>query len=91
MQEWLTEKKEITEEWDETGVLSKKDSLIPYRVFVSRQYAQHRQMENELEFNNERVKQVFQVIWTGIVFQELSLQPSVNEVFLNSHCTVKAW
>ncbi|VDP84623.1 unnamed protein product [Schistosoma mattheei] len=61
LQEWLIEKKELVEEYDQAGKLSNMSSLVPYKVFVSKQYTQHRVLESEIESNNDRIEQVFQV------------------------------
>ncbi|RTG82768.1 uncharacterized protein DC041_0008778, partial [Schistosoma bovis] len=60
LQEWLIEKKELAEEYDQAGKLSNMSSLVPYKVFVSKQYTQHRVLESEIESNNDRIEQVFQ-------------------------------
>ncbi|CAH8552795.1 unnamed protein product [Schistosoma turkestanicum] len=67
LHEWLTEKKELAEEWDQAGKLSNIGSLVPYKVFVSKQYTQHRVLESEIESNNDRIKQVFQNVVNTIV------------------------
>ncbi|KAH8849804.1 Spectrin beta chain, non-erythrocytic 1 [Schistosoma japonicum] len=67
LQEWLTEKKELIEEWDDAGKLVKTNSLIPYKVVISKRCAQHRVLENEIESNSERIKLVFQSVVNTIV------------------------
>ncbi|CAH8569570.1 unnamed protein product [Schistosoma haematobium] len=67
LQEWLIEKKELVEEYDQAGKLSNMSSLVPYKVFVSKQYTQHRVLESEIESNNDRIEQVFQNVVNTIV------------------------
>ncbi|CAH8646370.1 unnamed protein product [Schistosoma haematobium] len=67
LQEWLIEKKELVEEYDQAGKLSNMSSLVPYKVFVSKQYTQHRVLESEIESNNDRIEQVFQNVINTIV------------------------
>ncbi|VDP40182.1 unnamed protein product [Schistosoma margrebowiei] len=67
LQEWLIEKKELVEEYDQAGKLSNMGSLVPYKVFVSKQYTQHRVLEIEIESNNDRIEQVFQNVVNTIV------------------------
>ncbi|CAH8291426.1 unnamed protein product [Schistosoma intercalatum] len=67
LQEWLIEKKELAEEYDQAGKLSNMSSLVPYKVFVSKQYTQHRVLESEIQSNNDRIEQVFQNVVNTIV------------------------
>ncbi|XP_018652092.1 putative spectrin beta chain [Schistosoma mansoni] len=82
LQEWLIEKKELAEEYDQASKLSNMSSLVPYKVFVSKQYTQHRILESEIEANNDRIQQVCQHV-TNTIVQYPRIADQLSELLNN--------